>query len=145
MQKLSDASEADNFWKHCDKRRNFSWCAISPFATIFSIILNCYTFILWRFYIMSKQTLTFILWRFYIMSKQTFATKFSIILNVNYFTFRDFPLFCLSRLLQLCCLLERVCSQRMFNSRCLKAFTGKKEKLMYLMSQNSKYMYHNSC
>ena len=33
------------FWKHCDKRWNCSRRAISPFATMFSTLLNYYTFI----------------------------------------------------------------------------------------------------
>ena len=30
-----NASAADDFLKHCDKRRNYSKRAISPFATMF--------------------------------------------------------------------------------------------------------------
>ena len=36
IQTRSDASSADNPWKHCDKRGNCSWWAISPFSTMFS-------------------------------------------------------------------------------------------------------------
>ena len=32
---LSNASAVDNFWKHCDNKRNCSKQAISPFATMF--------------------------------------------------------------------------------------------------------------
>ena len=39
-----DVSAADIFWKHCDKRRNCSKQAISPFATIFSISLSNNTY-----------------------------------------------------------------------------------------------------
>ena len=41
----SDACAADDFWKHCDKRRNCSKRAISPFATMFSVDFSNYTFI----------------------------------------------------------------------------------------------------
>ena len=36
-QMLCDASAADDFWKHCGKRRNCSIRVIFPFATMFSI------------------------------------------------------------------------------------------------------------
>ena len=39
IQTLSDASAADDIWKHCVKRRNRSKQAISPFAIMFSIFL----------------------------------------------------------------------------------------------------------
>ena len=42
IQMLTDASSADNFRDHCDKRRNCSWWAISPFSTMIStFIKNC--------------------------------------------------------------------------------------------------------
>ena len=47
IQRLFEASAADGFWKHCDKRRNCSKQAISPFATMFSTFFSNYTFIYW--------------------------------------------------------------------------------------------------
>ena len=37
------------FWKYCDKRRNCSKRAISPFATMFSIFSHRVSIQLWRF------------------------------------------------------------------------------------------------
>ena len=45
LQTRFDASAADVFWKHCDKRRNCSRRAISPFATKFSTICSNYSYI----------------------------------------------------------------------------------------------------
>ena len=45
IQTLTAASAADIFWKHCDKRRNHSWCAIFHFVTIFSPLFNGKCFI----------------------------------------------------------------------------------------------------
>ena len=42
---VSDAFAEDKFWKHCDRRRNCSKQAISPFATMFSILFSNCTFI----------------------------------------------------------------------------------------------------
>ena len=41
----SDTFAADDLWKRCDKRRNCSWWAISPLATMFSTLFNDYTLI----------------------------------------------------------------------------------------------------
>ena len=41
----ADASVADDFSKHCDKIRNCSYWAISPFATMFSTLVNNYLLI----------------------------------------------------------------------------------------------------
>ena len=45
IQEFSDASAADNFWKHCDKSRNCPKQAISSFATICSTLYSNYTYI----------------------------------------------------------------------------------------------------
>ena len=42
---LSDTSAADDFWNHCDKRKNCSWWAISPFSTMISTIITIQTII----------------------------------------------------------------------------------------------------
>ena len=39
---LSDASAADNFGKHCDKKRNCSKLLISPFVTTLSTFYGDY-------------------------------------------------------------------------------------------------------
>ena len=39
------SSAADDFWKHCGKRRNYSKWAISPYTRTFSMLFSNYTFI----------------------------------------------------------------------------------------------------
>ena len=45
IQTYSDASTADNLWKHCEKRRNCSHWATSRFAIMFSTPFKTHSFI----------------------------------------------------------------------------------------------------
>ena len=56
MQTLSDTSAGDRFLKHSDKKKkNYSKQAISPFATMFSLIVIAYPFNYRDFLIFDKE------------------------------------------------------------------------------------------
>ena len=42
---VSDVSTADNNWKHCDKKKNCSYWAVSSFAVMFSTLFKYYTIV----------------------------------------------------------------------------------------------------
>ena len=75
---LSDASAADDFWKHCGKGRNCSKREISPFVTMFTTFCINYTFIYRDFQFFCQLAFKVICCRFAVCGKGLISLEYHL-------------------------------------------------------------------